>query len=110
MNMNPLCLKPMIISDFLNIKEAKILKMSVDKMSHRDTPATFGESEPPHIKNWFSSYEYESFVLETNDNFGFSEHQGSEDFENEGITGNTLKQTENSRELVTNGKNEGLLI
>ncbi|GJX13441.1 hypothetical protein Tco_0205199 [Tanacetum coccineum] len=32
-------------------------------------------SEPPDINNWFSSYEYESFVLETNDNFGFSESQ-----------------------------------
>ncbi|KAF5780617.1 hypothetical protein HanXRQr2_Chr11g0473941 [Helianthus annuus] len=70
----------------------------------------FALLEPPHIKNWFSSYEYESFVLETNDNFGFSEHQGSEDFENECSTGNTIKQTENSRELVTNGKNEGVLI
>ncbi|KAJ0814519.1 hypothetical protein HanPSC8_Chr17g0786651 [Helianthus annuus] len=44
MHMNPLCLKPMILSDFLSIKEAKILKMSVDKMSHRDTPVSFGES------------------------------------------------------------------
>ncbi|PWA45610.1 hypothetical protein CTI12_AA516230 [Artemisia annua] len=32
-------------------------------------------SEPPDINNWFSSYQYESFVLETNDNFGFSETQ-----------------------------------
>ncbi|MFS7983895.1 hypothetical protein Hanom_Chr11g00980041 [Helianthus anomalus] len=74
-------------------------------MSHCVTPAGLGESEPPHIKNWFSSYEYESFVLETNDNFGFSENQGSE-----GCYENELKSTENSRELVTNGKNEGVVI
>ncbi|KAL8238046.1 hypothetical protein R6Q59_019127 [Mikania micrantha] len=79
-------------------------------MIHRNTPADLGESEPPHIKNWFSSYEYESFVLETNDNFGFSDDQGSQGYENECSTGSTLKSTHKLRELVTNGKNESLLI
>nr|XP_043630901.1 uncharacterized protein LOC122602258 isoform X2 [Erigeron canadensis]XP_043630902.1 uncharacterized protein LOC122602258 isoform X2 [Erigeron canadensis] len=39
----------------------------------------FPPSEPPDIKNWFSSYENESLVLETNDIFGFSDHQDSDD-------------------------------
>ncbi|XP_076908630.1 uncharacterized protein LOC143565579 [Bidens hawaiensis] len=66
--------------------------------------------ELPHIKNWFSSYEYESFVLETNDNFGFSEHQESQDNNNECSTGNTTNSTENLKVFVTNEKNESLLI
>ncbi|KAK1439744.1 hypothetical protein QVD17_05564 [Tagetes erecta] len=79
-------------------------------MNHGDTPTNLGESEPPHIKNWFSSYEYESFVLETNDNFGYSDDQESQGFENDCNNGNTSKSIENSRELATNGKNEGILI
>ncbi|KAK8974538.1 hypothetical protein V6N11_053671 [Hibiscus sabdariffa] len=37
-------------------------------------------SEPPDIRNWFSSYKYESFVLDTCENFGgmFSEEKESE--------------------------------
>ncbi|XVF52548.1 hypothetical protein PTKIN_Ptkin05aG0027300 [Pterospermum kingtungense] len=37
-------------------------------------------SEPPDIRNWFSSYKYESFVLDTCENFGgfFSEERESE--------------------------------
>ncbi|XP_039056272.1 uncharacterized protein LOC120199157 [Hibiscus syriacus] len=27
-------------------------------------------SEPPDIRNWFSSYKYDSFVLDTCENFG----------------------------------------
>ncbi|XP_076910397.1 uncharacterized protein LOC143568029, partial [Bidens hawaiensis] len=79
-------------------------------MIRSDSPPDLGESEPPHIKNWFSSYEYESFVLETNDNFGFSEHQESQDNKNECSNENTTNSTENIKELVTNEKNESLLI
>ncbi|KAK9056829.1 hypothetical protein SSX86_024193 [Deinandra increscens subsp. villosa] len=82
-------------------------------MTHGDTPASLVESEPPHIKNWFSSYEYESFVLETNDNFGFSdpqETQESEGYENECSTGKKMKLTKGSSDLVTDGKYEGMLI
>ncbi|PON64591.1 ATP-dependent caseinolytic protease/crotonase family protein [Parasponia andersonii] len=35
-------------------------------------------SEPPELGNWFPSYQYESPVLETNDNFGDSVYEESE--------------------------------
>ncbi|KAJ9546028.1 hypothetical protein OSB04_025735 [Centaurea solstitialis] len=61
-------------------------------------------SEPPDINNWFSSYEYESFVLETNDDFGFSEHQESQGYKEEFIGG----VVENSRDFITGGKDDGM--
>ncbi|XWS38632.1 hypothetical protein CRYUN_Cryun19dG0147400 [Craigia yunnanensis] len=44
---------------------------------------TFLKSEPPDIRNWFSSYKYESFVLDTCENFGgvFSEERESDNDE-----------------------------
>ncbi|KAG8486635.1 hypothetical protein CXB51_020049 [Gossypium anomalum] len=40
-------------------------------------------SEPPDIRNWFSSYKYESFVLDTCENFGgfFSEERESDKYD-----------------------------
>ncbi|GMI95648.1 hypothetical protein like AT4G16807 [Hibiscus trionum] len=40
-------------------------------------------SEPPDIRNWFSSYKYESFVLDTCENFGgmFSEEIESDKYD-----------------------------
>ncbi|XP_024995378.1 uncharacterized protein LOC112528587 [Cynara cardunculus var. scolymus] len=60
-------------------------------------------SEPPNIKNWFSSYEYESLVLETNDNFGFSDHQESQGYREESSV------VENSREFIRGGENDGMM-
>ncbi|KAE8678627.1 DNA-binding protein RAV1, putative isoform 1 [Hibiscus syriacus] len=40
-------------------------------------------SEPPDIRNWFSSYKYDSFVLDTCENFGgmFSEERESDKYD-----------------------------
>ena len=40
-------------------------------------------TEPPDIRNWFSSYEYESPVLDLNHNFGDSVSKESEFVKNE---------------------------
>lgn len=42
-------------------------------------------SEPPDIRNWFSSYVYESPELDSNDNFGDSISRGREFEEDEQI-------------------------
>ncbi|XP_065858859.1 uncharacterized protein [Euphorbia lathyris] len=46
------------------------------------SPSTFLPSEPPDIRNWFPSYKYESFVLDTYDPIGgsvFKEIESEED-------------------------------
>ncbi|CAH1422094.1 unnamed protein product [Lactuca virosa] len=72
-------------------------------------PSSVLSDPPPDIKNWFSSYEYESFVLETNDNFGFSDPQETQQsYGKECNTENILKPVEDSTELISNEKNEDI--
>ncbi|KAB2070750.1 hypothetical protein ES319_A08G176500v1 [Gossypium barbadense] len=53
-------------------------------------------SEPPDIRNWFSSYKYESFVLDTCENFGgfFSEERESDKYDL-GVDKNNREKEEN---------------
>ncbi len=51
-------------------------------------------SEPLDVRNWFSSYEYESPVLNSNDNFGDSVSKESEFVKNELV----IEESEGGRE------------
>ncbi|GMY29940.1 putative enoyl-coa hydratase 2, mitochondrial [Fagus crenata] len=51
-------------------------------------------SEPLDVRNWFSSYEYESPVLDSNDNFGDSVSKESEFVKNELV----IEESEGGRE------------
>ncbi|XP_059642566.1 uncharacterized protein LOC132284472 [Cornus florida] len=67
-------------------------------------------SEPPNLKNWFSSYVYESPVLDTSDDFGLSYLEESEcDTEGFNAGKSSKRKEENLKESTRAGKRDELL-
>ncbi|KAK0587007.1 hypothetical protein LWI29_016041 [Acer saccharum] len=74
-------------------------KKSLCKISDSmDSPSLF--TEPPDVKNWFSSYAYESLVLDTSNEFGDSLHLEREPKEDELVAEDSEGEKEEKMDII----------